>query len=226
MKIKNLKITSRAIGLVCAGTIALTSLTGCGNKQILDFNKSFNVAVESNNGYVSVAAIKTYSDYSGDQVQFVTEDGLRVLTSTHQTELMKGTDTDKIYAYALSLAGDDETKVMDYNAMQGVSINTDEDSWNKDIFDLHFTYDKAIILSDETATIVELETWRDYDEDDKIQLKLTDGNCILTNMDHVKLINSDEAKNDSLHNYAASLVGNEDNVIYYESVKEKVKSYK
>ncbi len=225
MKIRNLKITSRAIGLVCAGTIALTTLSGCGNKQVFDFNKHFNVAVESNNGYVSIVAIKNYSDYSGDQVQFVTEDGLRVLTSTHQTELMKGNDVKNVYAYALSLAGDD-AKVMDYNEMQGVSINTDEASWNKDIFDLHFTYDQAIILSDDNATIVELETWRDYDEDDKIQLKLTDGNCILTNMDHVKLINSEAAQEDSLHNYAMSLVGNEDNVIYYESVKEKVKSYK
>ncbi len=199
-----------------AGAITLSTMTGCGNKQMFDFDKSFNVAIEPNNRYVSIVAIETYADYSGDQEQFITEDGLKVLTSTHQTELIKTNSSNSIYNYALMLAGNDEEKVKDYNEMQGVYINTSDDLWNKDILDLNYTYNKAIILSDNTAIIVELDTWTDYDEDDKIQLKFKDGTCLLTNIDNIKLINDDKAKEDSLYNYALSLVGNEENIIYYD----------
>ena len=107
--------------------------------------------------------------------------------------------------------------------MQGVCIDVSFDSWNKDIFDFHYKYDKAIILSEEKATIVNVKTWKDYEEDDKIQLKLDDDNYILTNIDNVKLINDDNAKEDSLYNYAVSLVGSEENVIYYDNQKNHSK---
>lgn len=217
MEINKLRVTKKGLALALTGTITLGTMTGCGNKQLLDFNKSFNVAFESNNGYVSIVAINTYSDYTGDQVQFVTVDGLMVLTSTDQTQLIKTNDADSIYNYALMLAGNDESKVIDYNAMQGVSIDVSANAWNKDIFDFNYTYNKAIILSDNTATIVELNTWKDYEDDDKIQLKFNDETCILTNMENVKLVNDDNAKEDSLYNYALSLVGSEENIIYYNN---------
>lgn len=108
--------------------------------------------------------------------------------------------------------------------MQGVSINTSKDLWNKDLLDLHFTYDKAIILSGDNAIITNISTWTDYENDDKIQLKLTDGSYVLTNVDKVKLINDDAAKEDSLKNYAISLVGDEKNVIYYDASNVKSNS--
>lgn len=222
MKIKNLKVTKRGVALALAGTIVVTT-TGCGNKQMLDFNKLFNVVVEHNNGYVSIVAISNYSDYTGDQVQFVTADGLKVLTGTDQTQLIKTDDANATYNYALMLAGNDEDKVIDYNAMQDISIDVSSNSWNKDILDLNYTYNKAIILSDGTATIVELNTWKDYEEDDKIQLKFKDETCLLTNMENVKLVNDDNAKENSLHNYAISLVGNEENIIYYDNSLSKVR---
>lgn len=223
MKNKSKKIVLKGTSLVLAG-VMLSSLTGCGNRQLLDFNKSFNVAVEPNNGYISIVAINAYSDYEGDQVQFVTEDGLRVLTSTHQTELIKTQSADSIYKYALMLSGNDDKKVNDYNKMQGVCIDTSKDNWNKDIIDWHFKYNKAIILSDNTATIARLDTWKDY-KDDKIQLKFKDGNCLLTNIDNIKLINDLDAKEDSLYNYALSLVGSDERINYYDDgfSMEKVK---
>lgn len=223
MEIKNLKITKKVVALSLTGTLATAVLTGCGNMQIIDFNKSFNVAFETNNGYVSIVGIKEYSDYSGTQVQFVTEDNLRVLTSTHQTQLLKSTDIDKINSYALSLVGNNSDKIMDYNEMQGVSIDTSADAFNKDFIDWHFTYNKAIILTDDSATIVNLTRWKDYEEDDKIQLQLEDGTYILTNIDNVKLINDEVAKDDSLSNYAISLVGDENKVTIYEKPNQKTK---
>lgn len=218
MKINNLKITKKGVALALSGAIALGTLSACGNKQIVDFNKSFNVAVEENNGYVSIVAISDYSDYTGDAVQFATEDGLIVLTSTHRTELIKTNDANAINNYALMIADGNSDRVMDYNKMQGVSIDVSKDNWNKKIFDFVYTYDKAIIFEDDNAIIVELDTWKDYEEDDKIQLKFKkDGICDLRNMDNVKLVNDDNAKEDSLHNYVLSLVGSEENIVYYDT---------
>ena len=67
------------------------------------------------------------------------------------------------------------------------------------------------------ATIVELETWRDYEADDKIQLRIVNGPDVLTSIDNVKLINDDNASENSLKNYAISLVGSEEKVSYYNS---------
>lgn len=220
---KKRKFLIKGVSFVLAGTLVGTMLTGCGNHQLLDFNKSFNVAIESNQDNVSVVAIKEYSDYEGTQVQFVTEDNLRVLTSTHQTELLKVKSESDALSYATALTGNDEEKINNYNEMQGISIDTSPDGWNKDLLDLHFTYKKAIILSGDNAVIADLKSWTDY-EDDKIQIKLTDESCILTNVDKVKLINDDDAKEDSLKNYAISLVGNENNVIYYDAEQDKVKT--
>lgn len=221
---RNKKFIIKGTSFILAGTMLATILTGCGNKQLVDFNKSFNVAIETNQDNVSIVGIKQYSDYQGTQVQFVTEDNLRVLTSTHQTELLKVKNEDSALNYAIALAGNNEEKINDYNKMQEVSIDTSHDSWNKDLLDLHFTYDKAIVLSGENAVITYIDSWKDYEEDDKIQLKLTDGSYILTNADKVKLINDDKAKEDSLKNYAISLVGDEQNVVYYDANAKKEKT--
>lgn len=220
---KKKKYIIKGTAFILAGTMIGAMLTGCGNKQILDFNKSFNVAIETNQDNVSVVGVSQYSDYEGTQVQFVTEDNLRVLTSTHQTELLKVNSEDSALNYASALAGNDNEKINDYNKMQGVSIDTSLDAWNKDLLDLHFTYDKAIILSGENAVIANISKWTDY-EDDKIQIKLTDGSCILTNVDKVKLINDDKAKDDSLKNYAISLVGDEQKVVFYDAGNSKSNS--
>lgn len=219
MKIKNLKLSKKITCLGIAGSLSLSTLTGCGNKQVLDFNKSFNVVIEKNDENLSVVGIKEYSDYSGSQVQFVTEDNLRVITSTFQTQLIKAENEEVINNYTSKLAK--EENIIRYDALQGTEIDYSVNSWNKDMLDMHYTYNKAIILSDESATIVELSTWRDYEKDDKVQVKLKDGTCILTNVDKIKLINDDEAENDSLKNYAISLVGSEDKVIYFDMQKSK-----
>lgn len=223
MKSTNLKVTKYMTALALTTTFSL-ALTGCGNKQTFDFNKSFNVAIEANGDNVSVVGIKTYSDYSGSQIQFVTNDDLRVLSSTHQTQLVKAENQEAVDNYALSLSGNKEENVIDYSDLQeGAAINFSEDAWNKDVFDLNYSYKKAIILTDGTATIVTLNTWRDYAEDDKIQIKLSDGTCILTDSDKVKLINDDLADETSLESYAITLVGSPENVVYYDAGKVNTK---
>lgn len=104
--------------------------------------------------------------------------------------------------------------------MQGVSIDVSGDKWNKTLLDTQYLFNKAIILSEDNAMIVNVNSWTDY-EDDKIQIELNDGTYVLTSIDEVKLIDDMYAKKDSLKNYAISLVGSEDKVIYYDEVLVK-----
>lgn len=205
--IKNLKVRKTLATLALAGTLSLT-LTGCGNKQIVDFNKAFNVALEPNGDSISVVGIVNYNDYEGSQVQFVTTDGLRVLSSTHQLQLLNVKSQQSLDTYTTSLQDDDDV-VMYYN--NDIQFG---DGFNKKLVDFAYVFNKAIILKDESATIVEIDTWRDYD-DDKIQVRLTDGTCILTEVDKIKLVNDKEAQEGAVERYASSLVGSEDNVIHY-----------
>ena len=213
--IKNLKVRNSLIGL---GLISL-SLTAC-NKQVVDFNKNFNVVVEVNDDNISVVGIKNYSDYEGNQIQFITNDDLVVLSSSYQTELLNVSSSESLNNYVVALSANKEENIINYDELQGTTINYSS-AWNKNLIDLNYTFTKAIILSNETATIVDLDTWTDYKEDDKIQIKLKDDTCILTNIDKVKLINDEKAGEDSLKNYAISLVGSEENVIFYEPVNTK-----
>jgi hypothetical protein len=220
MNIKNLKVTNKIKILGLTTTISVITLSGC-NRQIADFNKEFNVVVEKNNETIQTIGIKKYSDYEGSQVQFITEDGLIVLSSTYQTQLLRVTNNELLEKYISSLECPNCITIS-YDELQNTEIDYDLDNWNKKLIDTNYTFDKAIILSDDTATIFEIKKWRDYN-DDKIQIKLEDGTCILTNSEKIKLLNDKEANKDSVKNYAISLVGNEENVKYYNQVKTKTK---
>ena len=215
MKINNLKIRKKAIALCLASTFSMVPLSGC-NKQVVDFNKSFNVVIEKNDDNVSVVGIKEYTDYSGTLVQFVTMDDLVVISSTMQTHLVKVKNNELLEKLSNSLTTNEES-IIYYDELQGTKIDFN-DLFNKDLIDLRYTYNKAIILSDDTATIYDLDAWKDYD-DDKLQIKLEDGNCLLQNADKIKIINDKNASEDSLMNYAISLVGSKDKVIIYGEKK-------
>ena len=208
--IKDLKVRKALATLAVASTLTLT-MTGC-NKQIVDFNKSFNVAVEPNGDSISVVGIVNYNDYEGSQVQFVTTDGLRVLSSTHQLQLVKAHSEEALDAYTTALQDEDDV-VMYYDDIEYEGV------FNKKLIDLAYSFNKAIILKDESALIVDLDTWRDYD-DDKIQIRLPDSTCILTEIDKVKLVYDENAEEGAVERYAATLVGSMDHVKHY-GAKEK-----
>ena len=78
------------------------------------------------------------------------------------------------------------------------------------------------LRDDNTVSIVDISSWRDYEQDDKIQLTLTDGTVILTEITKVKLIDDTKALDGALIDYATSLVESADNVYYNgEQIKTK-----
>lgn len=215
--------TSEKITICVGGLIVIAYIIrGCaqieGNKDMVDMNKSFNIAIDESSSAISIASIYSYADYAGSQIQFVTQDGLVVLTSTKNTHLLSQGNPELVQEYALALANGDESIIYNYNELQEV----DNSIWNKDYYNLNYTFDYALIRSEEGIIIAEVDQWRDY-EDDKIQITLTNGTIILKDVDDIKLVNSENAPSDSVYNYALSLVGDESKIQYYSAPKILIK---
>lgn len=215
--------TSEKITICVGGLIVIAYIIrGCaqieGNKDMVDMNKSFNIAIDESSSAISIASIYSYADYAGSQIQFVTQDGLVVLTSTKNTHLLSQGNPELVQEYALALANGDESIIYNYNELQEV----DNSIWNKDYYNLNYTFDYALIRSEEGIIIAEVDQWRDY-EDDKIQITLTNGTIILKDVDDIKLVNSENAPSDSVYNYALSLVGDESKIQYYSAPKLLIK---
>ena len=90
--IRNLKVNNRVLFTMClSGVMVLSS--GCTDVESSeDFNKSFNVVVENNDDKISVVGIKAYSNYGDNQIQFVTNDDLKVVSSISKVQLLKIND--------------------------------------------------------------------------------------------------------------------------------------
>lgn len=219
-----LNINLKSIALLgLTASLSVGTLSGCVATNRTDkVQKNFNVAIETNGDNVSIVGIDAYSDYDGSRTQFITEDNMIVLTSTLQTQLVHAKDQASLDSYAFSLSGGNEANIIDYNKLQEVEIDFSNDSWNNDRV-RNRDYNKAIILSDDTATVVDVKSWVDSEEDDILQLTLCDETCILTTTDRVKLINDQNASKSSLKNYALSLVGDKGHVVFHDVDKQKTK---
>lgn len=218
--------TKIGIGIISIG-IGMAVMKSCaavgGNKDIIDTKKSFNIALDENDDAVSITNITSYNDYEGSQIQFTTQDNLVVLTSTINTQLLSQYDYSLVKEYAIALANGDEEKVYSYDELQGMSLQMPESGWNKDFFDLQYTYTHALISSEHCIVIAEIDSWRTYSEDDKIQLTLTNGTTILKDVADVKLLDATYASEESVYNYALSLVGDESKIMYYSTEKSLIK---
>lgn len=103
-----------------------------------------------------------------------------------------------------------------------MSTYIDSESFTKEYFDMLYDFDSVLIESEDGIAIFDLASWRDWDEDDKVQLSIKDGPVILRDMSKIKLLNSENAGKNSIYNYALTLAGSEDRVFNHS---DKVKVY-
>lgn len=77
------------IGIMILGVMLL--LTGCGNRDMLDTNYTFNRAIVIlNDGTKLELEIKKWADYEdGEQIQIIAKDGKTYLVSSYNTILIK-----------------------------------------------------------------------------------------------------------------------------------------
>ncbi len=68
----------------------LSTITGCGNKTILDTTYTYDRAIiQLADGTVVDTKIKSWTDYEGEQIQVIAEDGTVYLTSSFRCDLIK-----------------------------------------------------------------------------------------------------------------------------------------
>ena len=93
---------------------------------------------------------------------------------------------------------------------------------NQTVFDTEYTFNKAIIVGNGTATIVSIDKWDDY-EGEQIQLITKDGMVIITSSYDTKLIN-DEDSNIDVEDFARALAGQDAEITYFDELaKTKTK---
>ena len=182
-----------------------------GNRDNIDTEKSFNFMIDYNGKGTSLTIMSRYSDYSGQTVEFTTQDGLKVLAGLNNAEIMYAHTYKEAYARALELAGGNPDDITSYDAMQGLSVYVNgEKTWNRKFINLNYDFDYAITETDNGVIITNISTWRDWDDDDKVQFVDADGNVYLTTYTRAKLLNSENADEQAVYQYALSLAGSED----------------
>lgn len=217
---KDRVVSVLTIGVVVV-FVGMWGLKGCAklssNRDNVDTEKYFNVAMDENEDAISIALINSYSDYEGGCVQFQTQDNLIVLGSSKDTQLMRVSSWDKAYDYACVLAGGMEEKIISYDELQQQSTVVSNEDFTKNYFELTYDFDHALVKTNEVISIFEISEWKDWEDDDKVQFTTAEGNVVLRDFQDVKLINSASASEESITNYAISLAGSDERVFKEDS---------
>lgn len=211
------------IVLVCGYNLVRCGSKLSSNRDNLDTEKSFNAVMDENENSISISLIDGYSDYNGSTYQFRTRDGLVVLADSKDSQLLRVDSFEELSSYAEIFANGNSDKIASYDELQGLSVDVDYDSFTKEYFDMNYDFDSVLIEGEDGIAIFDISSWRDWDDDDKVQLSISDGPVILKDMGEVKLLNSENADENSIYNYALTLAGSEDRVFNHS---DKVKVYK
>ena len=200
---------------ILVGVLGLT-LVKCGaqltsNRDNLDTEKSFNYVIDYNGEGTSIVKVERYSDYRGESVEYMTQDGLQVLTGIYKAEVLYAKSYEEAYQRALELTGGDSSKITSYDITRGLDPKVDgSKGWNKNFFNLNYDFDFAITETDNGVVITNISRWRDWDEDDKVQFVDENDNIYLTTYMSTKLVNSKNASEEAVYEYALTLAGSED----------------
>jgi hypothetical protein len=87
---KKVKIITAAVALAALTVSVLLASTGCGNRDAVDFQYTFDAAlVKFPDGSYKELGIKSWRDYDGEQIQIKTHDGSVYVVSSMNCILLK-----------------------------------------------------------------------------------------------------------------------------------------
>ena len=157
------------------------------NKNILDTKWAFNKAITFNGNKALILPVGKWKDYSGEQLQVITNDGLVLILSSYNSKLVCDSESEiTANEFASSYVGSDG-EVID---LSGISKDS---SFNYDILDTKFDFNKALIVKDEKVLIVPISEWCDY-EGEQIQIKIVGGPTMVTAAYDTILLNDVDSK--------------------------------
>ena len=157
------------------------------NKDLFDTNWSFNKSVTFNGNNAVILPIRQWKDYSGEQLQVITVDGLVMNLCSYNSKLIYDSISDvKANDFASMYVGTDGT-------VTDLSEGYDSNDFNYDWIDTNWGFNKAIVIKDNAVVILPIDKWCDY-EGEQLQLTITDGPVIVTAAYDTILLNDIESK--------------------------------
>lgn len=99
-------------------------------------------------------------------------------------------------------------------ALASVLSTTTLTGCNYTLIDTKMTFNKAIIFGENSVTIIEIESWTDYDGE-QLQIKTTDGAVIVTSSFDTKLID-DRNSSITAEDLARSIMGEDVQINYLD----------
>ena len=179
------------------------------NYELLDFHWNFNKAALYNGNKAVILNAKNWRDYEGEQLQIVTEEEVAVLLSSYNSKLF--------FDRQSNMTAEEFSKMYVGNDGKVTTIGkpaSNNSITNYNLIDLNYVYNKAIILKGNTAIILPIAQWKDY-EGEQLQLKILDGPTVLTAAYDTILIRDSKLSLDDRDKYGALAIANAvaDNVI-------------
>lgn len=191
------------------------------NYELLDLHWNYNKAALYNGNKALILNAKNWRDYDGEQLQIVTEEDVVVLLSSYNSKLF--------YDRQSSMTAEEFSKM--YVGNDGTITTIGEPASNNlitnyDLIDLNYEYNKAIIMKDNSAIILPIDQWHDY-EGEQLQLKILDGPTILSAAYDTILVRDSKLSENDRDKYGALAIANAitDNVIDLTKDKPLTKGF-
>lgn len=198
-KSKKLKLSSF---LLC-GLLSTNLLTGC-NRTIFDTKYGFDKALILGDDTSIIANVINWKDYEGEQLQFVTSDGLIILSSSFDTNCFYGSSTN----YSIEKVA--KNAISSEEEIYTIGEEQEKTTFNLDLLDTNWKFNKSITFNGNNALILPVAEWKDY-EGEQLQIITPDGLIANLCSYNSKLIN-DEFSNTKAQDFASYYVGNDGNV--------------
>lgn len=198
-KSKKLKLSSF---LLC-GLLSTNILTGC-NRTVFDTKYGFDKALILGDDTSIIANVINWKDYEGEQLQFVTSDGLIILSSSFDTNCFYGSSTN----YSIEKVA--KNAISSEEEIYTIGEEQEKTTFNLDLLDTNWKFNKSITFNGNNALILPVAEWKDY-EGEQLQIITPDGLIANLCSYNSKLIN-DEFSNTKAQDFASYYVGNDGNV--------------
>lgn len=198
-KSKKLKLSSF---LLC-GLLSTNILTGC-NRTVFDTKYGFDKALILGDDTSIIANVINWKDYEGEQLQFVTSDGLIILSSSFDTNCFYGSSTN----YSIEKVA--KNAISSEEEIYTIGEEQEKTTFNLDLLDTNWKFNKSITFNGNNALILPVAEWKDY-EGEQLQIITPDGLIANLCSYNSKLIN-DEFSNTKAQDFASYYIGNDGNV--------------
>lgn len=194
----------RATSVVLSGLLVSTLLTGC-NRTAFDTKYGFDKAVVFGDDTATIMYVEQWKDYSGEQLQFTTDDNFVMLSSSFDTAAFYGNSSKHSVEEIAESALTENGEVYNLNEDDGKTT-----SFNKDLFDTNWSFNKSVTFNGNNAVILPIRQWKDY-SGEQLQVITVDGLVMNLCSYNSKLI-YDSISDIKANDFASMYVGTDGNV--------------